>query len=368
MRSGRRAIEPSSRMISHSTAAGVRPASRARSQQASVWPARTNTPPGCAISGNTWPGWTMSSGRALSEAATLTVSARSCAEMPVAMPSAASIELVKLVPWRERLCSTIGRRPSRCACACVIGMHTRPRPCFARKLIFSGVTNSAAKTRSPSFSRSSSSTSTTISPPRMAALISVRGLMAAVWRRISRFSSCPCGLFLGRGDVFGGALALADTSRLARARAQVVELGASHFAFALHLNRGDERRIRLERALDALARGNLAHDEGGVEALVALGDHHAFEGLRALALALDDVDVDDHRVARPEVGHGLLQALDLFLLKFLDQIHARLLCSCWNSASSFFCSSFSVLTASRSGLRSQVRPSACFRRQRRMFS
>ena len=66
------------------------------------------------------------------------VSARSCAEMPVVMPSAASIETVKLVPWRERLCSTIGRRPSRAACASVIGMQTRPRPCLARKLIFSG--------------------------------------------------------------------------------------------------------------------------------------------------------------------------------------------------------------------------------------
>ena len=99
---------PSSRMISHSTAAGVSPASRARSQQASVWPARTSTPPGCAISGNTWPGCTMSSGVASGAAATLTVSARSCAEMPVAMPSAASIETVKLVPWRERFCSTIG--------------------------------------------------------------------------------------------------------------------------------------------------------------------------------------------------------------------------------------------------------------------
>ena len=102
------------------------------------------------------------------------------------MPSAASIETVKLVPWRERFCSTIGFRPRRSACASVIGMQIRPRPCLARKLTFSAVTNSAAKTRSPSFSRSSSSTRTTISPPRMAAMISVTGLMAAVSRRISR--------------------------------------------------------------------------------------------------------------------------------------------------------------------------------------
>src|SRR5205085_1671641 len=42
-RSGRRAIVPSSFMISHRTAAGENPASRARSQHASVWPARPCT-------------------------------------------------------------------------------------------------------------------------------------------------------------------------------------------------------------------------------------------------------------------------------------------------------------------------------------
>ncbi len=106
------------------------------------------------------------------------VSARSAAEMPVAMPSAASIDTVKLVPWRERFCSTIGRRPRRSACSSVIGMQIRPRPCLARKLIFSGVTNSAANTRSPSFSRSSSSTRTTMPPARRSATISATGLMA----------------------------------------------------------------------------------------------------------------------------------------------------------------------------------------------
>ena len=54
--SGSRAISPSSFMISQITAAGVRPASRARSQPASVCPARTSTPPCCAISGKMWPG------------------------------------------------------------------------------------------------------------------------------------------------------------------------------------------------------------------------------------------------------------------------------------------------------------------------
>ena len=57
-----RAIVPSSFMISQITAAGVSPAIRARSHPASVWPARTSTPPGCAITGKMWPGCTMSAG------------------------------------------------------------------------------------------------------------------------------------------------------------------------------------------------------------------------------------------------------------------------------------------------------------------
>ena len=60
----RRAIVPSSLRISTMTAAGSSPASRARSQPASVCPARVSTPPGCAISGKMWPGWRRSSGRA----------------------------------------------------------------------------------------------------------------------------------------------------------------------------------------------------------------------------------------------------------------------------------------------------------------
>src|SRR5688572_1367150 len=296
-KSGRRAIVPSSRMISHSTAAGVRPARRARSQQASVCPARTSTPPGCATSGNTCPGCTMSAEVDLSDAAILMVKARSAAEMPVAMPSAASIETVKLVPWRERFCSTIGLRPRRAACSSVSGMQIRPRPCLARKLTFSGVTNSAAKMRSPSFSRSSSSTRMTISPARIAATTSVTGLMAAVSRRIQPILLLLFGRSALRAGGFVAADALADARRLARALAQVVELRAPHFALALDLDRGDQRRVGLEGALDALARRDLAHDERRVQAAVALGDHHALERLHALPLALDHVHVDDHRVA-----------------------------------------------------------------------
>src|SRR2546427_165200 len=78
---------PSSFMISQITAAGLQPARAAKSQPASVWPARMSTPPSTACSGKMWPGWTRSVG--LESLAT--------AEMPVVTPSAASMETVKAV-------------------------------------------------------------------------------------------------------------------------------------------------------------------------------------------------------------------------------------------------------------------------------
>ena len=82
---------------------------------------------------------------------------------------------MKLVPWTERFCATIGARLRRSACAAVIAMQISPRQWVAMKLIFSGVTKSAAKMRSPSFSRSSSSTSTAMRPALRSAMRSVMG-------------------------------------------------------------------------------------------------------------------------------------------------------------------------------------------------
>ena len=70
IRSGTRAIVPSSFMISQMTLDGFRPASRERSTPASVWPTRSSTPPGLDLSGNTWPGWTSSRGLDLGSIAT----------------------------------------------------------------------------------------------------------------------------------------------------------------------------------------------------------------------------------------------------------------------------------------------------------
>ena len=87
--------------------------------------------------------------------ATSMVRARSAAEMPVVTPSRASIETVKAVSIREELLTDIIGRPSCAIRSAVIGRQIRPRPWVAMKLTASGVANSAAITRSPSFSRSS---------------------------------------------------------------------------------------------------------------------------------------------------------------------------------------------------------------------
>ena len=128
------------------------------STAASVWPARTRTPPSRATSGKTWPGVTMSSTPLVGSTATAIVRARSWAEMPVVTPSRASIETVKAVPWPDWLSVDIGGRRNWRARSAVIDRQIRPRACLAMKLICSGVANWAGMMTSPSFSRSSAST------------------------------------------------------------------------------------------------------------------------------------------------------------------------------------------------------------------
>ena len=111
IRSLTRAMVPSSFMISQITAAGIRPASRARSTPASVWPVRSSTPPGRAFSGNTWPGCTRSCGFVRGSIATWIVCARSCAEMPVVTPSRASTETVNAVSNEDSFLAAIRSRP-----------------------------------------------------------------------------------------------------------------------------------------------------------------------------------------------------------------------------------------------------------------
>ena len=158
-------------MISQITPDGLSPARRATSTAASVWPARTSTPPSRATSGKTWPGETICSGPLAASIATEMVRARSAAEMPVVTPSRASIEMVKAVSSRVPLVRLIGCRPSWSTRSWVSARQIRPRPCLAMKLIASGVAICAGMTRSPSFSRSSSSTRMNMRPLRASSMI-----------------------------------------------------------------------------------------------------------------------------------------------------------------------------------------------------
>ena len=162
---GIRAMVPSAFITSTSTPASSKPAMRARSTVASVWPARRNTPPVLAFKGNICPGFAKSSGLASLLTKCKTVLALSDAEIPVVQPSPSkSTDTVKAVSWFELFFCTIKGNSSFSQSFSPMGMQIRPRPWVAIKFIICGVTLRAAPTKSPSFSRSSSST-TIISLP-----------------------------------------------------------------------------------------------------------------------------------------------------------------------------------------------------------
>src|SRR3990172_8262410 len=118
------------------------------------------------------PGRRRSSGRLRGSARALIVVARSKVEIPVVVPSGESTETVKAVPSRDVFTSTISGRSSSARRSAVTGTQIRPRPKRVMKLIASGVTACAAITRSPSFSRSSSSTTMTRRPRRISSIAS----------------------------------------------------------------------------------------------------------------------------------------------------------------------------------------------------
>ena len=108
----------------------------------------------------------------LGSASACIVAALSCAETPVVHPSSLSIVIVKGVPSIEVLSITCLSRPSSEHLFIVIGAHSTPRPSFNIKFTFSGVIFSAAIMKSPSFSRSSSSTTIMNFPSRKSAIAS----------------------------------------------------------------------------------------------------------------------------------------------------------------------------------------------------
>ena len=86
-----------------------------------------------------------------------------------------STETVKAVPSGASFIATIGDRCSRRASSPVSGAQTMPQQLRMMNAIFSGVQSEAATMRSPSFSRSSSSVTTTISPRANASIAWVTG-------------------------------------------------------------------------------------------------------------------------------------------------------------------------------------------------
>ena len=156
---GKRAMLPSSFIISTKTPAGSNPAKRAISMVASVCPVRRKTPPFFAFNGKICPGLPRSSGFVFGFTNALTVLERSWAEMPVVHPSPSkSILTVKAVSCSEVLSVTIGCRFNSWQRSSVSGAQIKPLPCILIKFITSGVALPAAVIKSPSFSRSSSST------------------------------------------------------------------------------------------------------------------------------------------------------------------------------------------------------------------
>src|SRR5271170_5757062 len=119
------------------------------------------------------------------------------------------------------------------------------------------------------------------------------------------------------------AAALDNARGFAGTTAQIIELRPPHDPAADHLDRGDPRRIHRKDALDPFAVGDLSQSEVRVHPGVFAPDAHTFEGLDALALALDDAQADAHGIPWLEFRHrpGGGEFLDLLALQFLQKIH-----------------------------------------------
>src|SRR6187431_1499754 len=96
---------------------------------------------------------------------------------------------------------------------------------------------------------------------------------------------------------------LADARLLTAKAAEVVQLGATNVATAHELDVVDGRSVHGERALNANTERDLAHREGGADALTLATDDNALEDLDAGTGTLDDLDVHLDGVARAERGN-----------------------------------------------------------------
>ena len=141
------------------TPAGKNPAKRARSTAASVCPERLRTPPSLATKGNTCPGLFNSPAFVFGLTKACIVFDLSSADIPELTPCPfKSTETVKAVSIISVFFVTIGCNDSFLHLLDVIGTQTKPLPFLIIKLTISLVIICAGKTKSPSFSLFSSST------------------------------------------------------------------------------------------------------------------------------------------------------------------------------------------------------------------
>src|SRR6185503_9648300 len=128
------------------------------------------------------PGRARSSGRVPGSMSAFTVVARSAALIPVVVPCTASTDTVNAVRCTSVLWATMSGNRNSSRCSPSIGMQITPLVWRIMNAIDSAVTFSAAMMRSPSFSRSASSTTTTSSPRWIAAIafsMWVKGMTSA---------------------------------------------------------------------------------------------------------------------------------------------------------------------------------------------
>src|SRR4051794_27918465 len=193
--------------------------------------------------------------------------------MPVLTPSRASTETVNAVSNGDSFLAAIRSRPSSSQRSGVSARQISPRPSLAMKLIASGVANWAAIVRSPSFSRSSSSTTTTIRPSRISSIASsivANRALTAMRRRL--------------------------------AREQLLDVLGEHVRFEVHVVAGPElsERRRRERV----------RNQSDLEAAVVDRRHRQARPLHGDRPLLDDVaqelgrGVEGHPPAVPLVFHA----------------------------------------------------------------
>src|SRR5215213_1118658 len=181
-----------------------------------------------------------------------TVTARSSAEIPVVMPLRASTVTVKAVDLFGPSDETMRGIWSASSRSPTIGIQISPQPWRAIKLIASDVQNSAAIARSPSFSRSSSSTMITNFP---------------AWK-----SSMACSI-VARGDWTSGA------GRVPLVFSVKASLQQAFNVFRHYVNlKVDARANRLRCQCDRLLRERNKHDREPVRSTGSNRQTDAIDG------------------------------------------------------------------------------------------